>query len=131
MIWVLCCACRVPVTTKLDPIIAITCVAHSSVDITAKPSAGGVAPELGDIQALDSQGEEEGMDEGLGGISPGEQRAVVFACGSLGVVGLMTVYCKSLLLNFICLMGLCQQHACVCLSCIQLSKGLESRAVCL
>ncbi len=71
------------------------------------------------------------MDEGLGGISLGEQRAVVFACGSLGVVGLMTVYCKSLLLNFICLMGLCQQHACVCLSCIQLSKGLESRAVCL
>ena len=83
MIWVLCCACRVPVTTKLDPIIAITCVAHSSVHITAKPSAGGAAPELGDIQALDSQGEEEGMDTGLGGDSPGESRAVVSAYGSL------------------------------------------------
>ncbi len=47
-------------------IITLTCVARSSVDITAKPSAEGVAPELGDMQAPDSQTEEEGMDERLG-----------------------------------------------------------------
>ena len=84
------CACRVPVTTKSDPIIAITCVAHSSVDITAKPAVGGAAPELGDIQALVSQGEEEGMDEGLGSNSPGVSR-VSGLCLWRAEVGLRTV----------------------------------------
>lgn len=65
-----CSACRWPVPSKQDPIVAIACVTHTSAaTLATQQPAAAAAPELGDLAAMGGEDYDDGLDEGLDGDS--------------------------------------------------------------